>query len=308
MLQRLPAGLVLLDRYRIVAPLGAGQMAELYQAQDAKQNRPVALKLLPAAAVRNAGWRRAFENEARLLLGLVHPNVCRVYELCEAEGRPCIVMELITGEDLAGRVRRCGAAPVAEGLAIARQICAGLACVHGRGIVHRDLKPENILIESAPPSAFESSPPSVLGDQPECHRSHADWRPAGVAWAAGGRVKITDFGMAARAGQDDPVGPRAGTPQYMAPEQLAGHGATVRSDVYGLGLVLYELFTGRPAFRAATQAQYEELKLHARPARPAALVAGLPADVEAVILRCLAVEPAARFGSADEVAAALAGR
>src|SRR5438034_1024245 len=188
-------------------------MGEVYRADDLILDHPVALKFLPehepnAADARDAAARLAqFHNELRLARQVSHKNVCRLYDLGEADGRRFLTMEYVDGEDLASLVRRIGRLPADKALDIARQLCAGLAAAHERGVLHRDLKPANIMLD---------------GD---------------------GHVRITDFGLAVTAG--DSTAEHAGTPQYMAPEQLQGQPASVRSDLYALGLVLYEIFAGK---------------------------------------------------------------
>ena len=179
-------------------------------------------------------------------------------------------MEYVDGEDLASLLKRIGRLPADKALDIARELCAGLAAAHDKGVLHRDLKPANVMIDGR------------------------------------GRARITDFGLAVAAGEAT-EGEVSGTPAYMAPEQLAGKGASVRSDVYALGLVLYELYTGRKAFDGAT---FQELKRkHAEdpPASPSTISPGFDPVVERVILRCLEKDPAARPASASQVAAALPG-
>src|SRR5262245_59907158 len=211
---RLPTGTLLASRFRIVAPLGRGGMGEVYRADDLKLGQTVALKLLPDHLVSDPGRLAQFHNEVRLARTISHRNVCRTYDIGDADGRPFLTMEYVDGEDLASLLRRIGRFPQDKAVEVARQLCAGLAAAHDRGVLHRDLKPANVMID---------------GD---------------------GHVRITDFGLAGVAGDVDNI--RAGTPAYMAPEQLAGREVTPRSDVYALGLVLFELFTGKRVFEANT--------------------------------------------------------
>jgi serine/threonine-protein kinase len=197
---RLPPGVVLAGRYRIVGLLGRGGMGEVYRADDLKLRQAVALKFLPPSV---AGDRRLarFYDEVRIAREVSHPNVCRVHDLGEADGHHFLSMEYVDGEDLASLLRRIGRLPADKGLEIARQLCAGLAAAHEKGVLHRDLKPANVMIDGR------------------------------------GRVRLTDFGIADLA-ERIRSGTGAGTPAYMAPEQFAGREVSVRSDVYSLGLVL----------------------------------------------------------------------
>jgi serine/threonine-protein kinase len=202
-----PPGAVLAQRYRIVHLLGRGGMGEVYRADDLLLGQPVALKFLPVAATASASVLSRFRNEVRTARQVSHPNVCRVYDIGEAEGLTYLSMEYVDGEDLASLLRRIGKLPQDKGLEIGRQLCAGLGAAHDKGVVHRDLKPANIMLDGR------------------------------------GHVRITDFGIAGMAEKIRDV--RSGTPAYMSPEQLAGKEVTPRSDIYALGLVLHELLTGR---------------------------------------------------------------
>jgi serine/threonine-protein kinase len=264
-------GAVLAGRYRIVALLGKGGMGEVYRADDLKLGQPVALKFLPEALERDAGRLGRLLNEVRTARQVSHPNVCRVYDVGEADARHFLSMEYVDGEDLASLLRRIGRLPKDKAIQLARQIAAGLAAAHEAGVLHRDLKPSNVMIDGR------------------------------------GRARITDFGLAGLAGAPGDRGTGFGTPAYMAPEQLAGREATARSDLYALGLVLYELFTGKPPFAARTIDDLRRLQTETTPASPASLVEGFDPAVERVILRCLERDPARRPQSALAVAAALPG-
>jgi serine/threonine-protein kinase len=258
-------------RYRIVGLLGRGGMGEVYRADDLKLGQPVALKFLPVQLERDESRLARFLNEVRIARQVAHPNVCRVYDIGEVEGQHFLSMEFVDGEDLASLLRRIGRLPGDKAVEIARDVCAGLAAAHARRVIHRDLKPNNVMIDGR------------------------------------GRVRITDFGLAGLA--DGFVGAeiRVGTPAYMSPEQLAGKEVTVRSDLYALGLVLYELFTGKAAFDAPTIAELSRQQQETTPTTPSTLVRDLDPAVERVILRCLDREPGNRPTSALAVAAALPG-
>jgi Protein kinase domain len=270
-------GTLLAGRYRIVARVGRGGMGEVYRADDLKLGQPVALKFLPPELERDAVARERLLGEVRLARTISHPNVCRVYDLGEvpaAESTPArafLTMEYIDGEDLASLLRRIGRLPAAKALEVARQLCAGLAAAHDKGVLHRDLKPANIMIDGR------------------------------------GQARIADFGIAVEATPDADATDGAGTLAYMAPERFAGKPATVQSDLYALGLILYETYTGKPAFAAATQGEWRRAHTDSAPSSPSAIVADIEPAVERAILRCLAKEPAKRPASAAQVAAALPG-
>ena len=263
-------GRLLAGRYRIIALLGKGGMGEVYRADDLTLGQPVALKFLPDDAARNESLLERFRNEVRVARRVSHPNVCRVYDVGEVDGHTFFTMEYIDGEDLASLLRRIGRLPQDKALDIARQLCAGLSAAHAKGVLHRDLKPANIMLDGR------------------------------------GQVVITDFGLAGVAGQIQGAEVRSGTPAYMAPEQLAGKEVSTRSDIYGLGLVLYEVFTGKRAF---SETSIESLRSRGDRtlSRPSSVVRDLDPVVERVILRCLEKEPTARPATVLSVAAAMPG-
>ncbi len=264
---RFPPGTVLGGRYRIVGRLGRGGMGEVFRADDLKLGQPVALKFLPPDVDRDPALLTQLHTEVRMARQVSHPNVCRVYDIDEVEGHTFLSMEYVDGEDLASLLRRIGRFPENRGLEIARQICAGLAAAHARGVVHRDFKPANVMIDGS------------------------------------GKARITDFGLAGVAGE----AVRAGTPAYMAPEQLAGGEVTARSDIFALGLVLYEIFTGRRALEGKNLAELIHKREQSGVIPPSAHVRNLAPEIERTILRCLRPDPTERFGSALAVAAALPG-
>jgi serine/threonine protein kinase len=259
-------GRLIASRYRIIALLGRGGMGEVYRADDLTLGQPVALKFLPDEAARDQGLLERFKNEVRIARRVSHPNVCRVYDVGDVEGHTFFTMEYVDGEDLASLLRRIGRLPEDKALDIARQLCAGLAAAHTKGVLHRDLKPANIMLDGR------------------------------------GQVVVTDFGLAGIADQIHGAEVRSGTPAYMAPEQLAGKEVSTRSDIYSLGLVLYEVFTGKRAFAANKGGDGDRA-----PSRPSSVVKDLNPVVERVILRCLENEPSARPANVFSVAAALPG-
>jgi len=263
-------GRLLAGRYRIIALLGKGGMGEVYRADDLTLGQPVALKFLPDEAARDEGLLERFKNEVRIARRVFHPNVCRVYDVGDVEGHTFFTMEYVDGEDLASLLRRIGRLPQDKALDIARQLCAGLSAAHTKGVLHRDLKPANIMLDGR------------------------------------GQVVITDFGLAGVAEQIQGAEVRSGTPAYMAPEQLAGKEVSVRSDIYSLGLVLYEVFTGKRAFPEKSSPAGRGAG-DRTPSRPSSVVKDLDPVVERVILRCLETEPSARPANVLSVAAAMPG-
>lgn len=261
-------GTIVAGRYRIASILGAGGMGEVYRADDTKLGQTVALKFLPARLERDALLLARLHDEVRLGRQIAHPNVCHLYDIVEWDGAHFVTMEYVDGEDLGRLLRRIGRLAPDKAVDFARGIAAGLAAAHAKGIFHRDLKPANIMIDSR------------------------------------GDARIMDFGLAFAAGEDD--GTISGTPAYMAPEQLEGRPATVRSDLYALGLVMYELFTGKRAHAART------LRERVRDATseittPSSLIRDMDPAVERIILRCLATDPEERPASAREIILALPG-
>jgi len=268
---RFAPGVIVAERYRIVAILGRGGMGEVYRAEDLKLSQVVAIKFLPEALSRDAGALARFHSEVRIARQVSHPNVCRVFDIGDVEGIPFLTMEYVDGEDLASLVRRIGRLPQDKASEISRQICAGLAAAHERGVVHRDLKPANLMLDGA------------------------------------GKIRITDFGLAGIAASIQGAEVRAGTPAYMAPEQLAGKEVTPKSDLYSLGLVMYEVLTGKRAFEAATLPELLQAREAGTLTSPSTLVRDLDPLLERVILRCLEKDPSKRPASALQVAAALPG-
>ncbi len=268
---RFIAGTLLGGRYRIIGLLGQGGMGEVYRATDLTLGQSVALKFLPAEATGNTRLLERFAGEVRVARQVSHPNVCRVYDLGEIDGSPFISMEYVDGEDLSSLLPRIGRLPADKAIETARKICAGLAAAHDRGIIHRDLKPQNIMMNKR------------------------------------GEVVIMDFGLAAIADQLTGAEARNGTPAYMAPEQLKGAEVTTRSDIFALGLVLYELFTGKRPYDAKTAAQLLSQQESAQLTSMTSLAADIDPAVEKAIRRCLDPDPLKRPASALAVAASLPG-
>ena len=268
---RFVPGSLVSERYRIIALLGRGGMGEVYRADDLSLGQQVALKFLPADLAQNEDALRRFRNEVRIARQVSHPNVCRVYDLGEIDGHYFLSMEYVDGEDLGSLLRRIGRLPADKAVEVSRKLCAGLAAAHERGVLHRDLKPGNVMLDGR------------------------------------GQVLLTDFGLAGLSNEIHGAEIRSGTPAYMAPEQLEGKEVTVRSDIYALGLVLYELFTGKRAFEANTLQELVRARTETTPVSLTSLVHELDPTIERVILRCLDPDPSQRPGSALAVAAALPG-
>jgi serine/threonine protein kinase len=265
------AGALADGRYRLERVLGTGGMASVHLARDEELGRPVAIKLLSEGLSADPTFRARFVREAKLAARLSHPNVVSVFDTGEHEGRPFIVMECVQGETVAEIVQRRGRLPVDEALELARQAAAGLAHAHAAGLVHRDVKPQNLL---------------VAGD---------------------GTLKVADFGIARAAELTEltEAGMVLGTAAYLAPEQAAGERVTAATDVYGLGAVVYELLTGRPPRRVESlddlaRISADEPIVPVRELRP-----DVSPEIEAAVMRALALRPEYRQTNAAELAAEL---
>ncbi len=266
---RFGPGAVLASRYQILGLLGRGGMGEVYRAEDLSLGQSVALKFLPDYVAVDAGRLARFRTEVSVARQVSHPNVCRVYDIGEADGHVFLSMEYVDGEDLASLLRRIGRLAPDKAAEMARQLCAGLAAAHDKGVLHRDLKPANVMIDGR------------------------------------GHVRLADFGLAGGAEVETPG--LAGTPAYMAPEQFAGQAASVKSDIYALGLVLYEMFTGKAAFSGSTANDLARQHREATPTSLTQVVSEIDPVVDRVIQRCLAKDPSDRPASALAVSAALPG-
>ncbi len=272
---RFTPGTTLAKRYRIVGLLGKGGMGEVYRADDLKLGQPVALKFLTEKLSQDKDMLTRFHSEVSMAHRVTHPNVCRVHDIGEvttsAGALHFLSMEYVDGEDLSSLLRRIGRLPADKAVEIANQLCAGLAAAHEAGVLHRDLKPANVMLDGK------------------------------------GRVRITDFGLASFAEQIRGNEVMAGTPAYMSPEQFAGKEVTVKSDIYALGLVLYEIFTGKRVFEANSLQELKRLHESSSPTNPSNWVKDIDPLVERVILRCLEKDPGRRLASAKQVADALPG-
>ncbi len=275
-----------LGPYEVTAPLGAGGMGEVYRARDVRLGREVAVKLLPAASWADGERRRRFEQEARAVSALNHPNVLTLYDVGEADGVLYLVTELLAGETLRGRLRGAGL-PFETALLFGLQVARGLAAAHERGIVHRDLKPENLFVT-------EDGTVKILDfglaklSEPAALPPPADAPPSD---APPGDVVPTDA---------VPTGAGAvlGTAGYMAPEQARGLPSDHRADLFAFGCLLYEMLAGRPAFAGTSAAERTSALLRDEPVLPL----DLPPTVEHLLRHCLAKDPKQRWQSARDVA------
>src|SRR5919199_223523 len=257
-------------RYRILRKLGSGGMANVYLAEDQELGRRVAIKILNDRHANDDQFVERFRREAKNAAALSHPNIVSIYDRGEAEGTYYIAMEFIDGRSLKELIVSRGPAPLTVAVEYARQILSALRFAHRHGIVHRDIKPHNALVD------------------------------------AEGRVKVTDFGIA-RAGtsQMTEAGSIVGTAQYLSPEQAKGTPVDQRSDVYSLGIVLYELLTGEVPFKGDTPVEIAMRHLSTVPEPPSAKRAEVPHDLDLVVMRALAKDPGDRYTSAEEMDADL---
>ncbi|MBX3367928.1 MAG: serine/threonine protein kinase [Phycisphaeraceae bacterium] len=273
---RFPPGTMLAGRYRIVARLGAGGMGAVYRAEDLSLGQVVALKFLPREVTGDPVRVARLRQEVRVGREVSHPAVCRVYDIGEHHGErgveTFLTMEYIDGEDLSSLLRRIGALPREKAMQIVRQVCAGLAAAHERGVLHRDLKPANIMLDGR------------------------------------GSARISDFGLAALGTRVSGGAAAAGTPLYMAPEQLRGEEATPRSDIYALGLIIFELLTGARPHAGASHDEFRAIQSDAATSTERVLEhPDLDPIVARVVARCLDPDPARRPATALAVASALPG-
>jgi serine/threonine-protein kinase len=264
-------GTILGGRYRLVELLGQGGMATIFRAHDNQLGRDVAVKLLRPEYGRDPDFGSRFRQEAQNAASLNHPNIVSVFDYGQDAAGPFIVMELVEGEDLATIIRRSGALPPRQAARIVAEAARALQAAHTSGIVHRDVKPGNILI------------------------------------SRDGRVKVTDFGIARAVAEAQMTlpGTTLGSVHYFSPEQARGEQATAASDVFSLGIVLYELLTGRRPWEGDTAAAVAMARLAGPVPDPTTVRAGIPPDLAAIDRRALAMEPVDRWSSAATLATAL---
>ena len=254
------------QRYDILDAAGHGSMGNVYKARDRETGEIVALKLLKPEIASDQQMMDRFKNELLFARKITHKNICRVHEFNRLGGVAYTSMEFVEGESLRSVLNRFGSLSLRKGIDLAQQMCAGLKEAHAQGIVHRDLKPENVMIDSR------------------------------------GNVKIMDFGIArSMESLTRMTGAMVGTPAYMAPEQVAGKPVDYRTDVYSLGLILYEVFTGTQAFTAENAVAVAMKQLRESPVPPHEIEPGIPVPIERAILKCLEKEPEKRFQSIAEM-------
>jgi serine/threonine protein kinase/tetratricopeptide (TPR) repeat protein len=266
-IKELTTGATFAGRYQIIEELGKGGMGKVYRVLDKKLNEEVALKLIKAEISTDKETIQRFSNELKLARKIAHRNVGKMYELMEAEGTHFITMEYVPGQDLRGLIRQTGQLTAAKALSIARQVCEGLAEAHALGVVHRDLKPGNILIDK------------------------------------NGNARIMDFGIARslKGKGITGLGVMIGTPEYMSPEQVEGKEADQQSDIYSLGIILYEMLTGHVPFEGDTPLAIAVKHKTEAPRDPKLVNAQIPEDLSRVVLKCLEKDKEKRYQSADEL-------
>jgi serine/threonine-protein kinase len=259
---------VLAGRYELLGMIGTGGMGNVYKARDLELDEVVALKMLLPGVVATEGMLELFRSEVKLARRVTHANVGRVFDIGEHQGDKFLTMELVDGESLGARLRRGLRFSLARALEIAAAVCAGLGAAHAAGVVHRDLKPDNVLI------------------------------------SRGGRVVVTDFGIARALseGISRAAASMAGTPAYMAPEQFQGHDGDARTDIYAFGALLYEMLTGEPPWPGGSVLAVATARLLQPPPDPRVKRPDVPVPLAALVRRCMARLPGDRPASVDEVA------
>src|SRR5947209_6137043 len=257
-------------RYQILRKLGAGGMANVYLAEDQELGRRVAIKILNDRHANDEQFVERFRREAKNAAGLSHPNIVSIYDRGEAENTYYIAMEYLDGRSLKELVVARGPLPVEDVIAFTRQVLAALRFAHRKGVVHRDIKPHNVMAD------------------------------------ADGRLKVTDFGIArAGASQMTEAGSIIGTAQYLSPEQARGAAVDQRSDLYSIGVVLYEMLTGEVPFNGETPVEIAMRHLSDTPQPPSTKRPEIPPDLDMIVLRALAKNPDDRFQTAEEMDADL---
>jgi serine/threonine protein kinase/Tfp pilus assembly protein PilF len=265
--EELTTGSVFAGRYQIIEVLGKGGMGKVYRALDKKLNEEVALKLVKPEIASDKKTLERFSNELKIARKIAHKNVGRMYELMEEKGTHFITMEYVPGQDLKGLIRQSGQLATGTTISIAKQVCEGLAEAHELGVVHRDLKPQNIMIDKE------------------------------------GNSRIMDFGIARslKAKGITDAGVMIGTPEYMSPEQVDAKEIDQRSDIYSLGVILYEMVTGRVPFEGDTPLSVAVKQKTETPEDPRKLNSQIPEDLSRVILRCIEKDKGKRYQSAGEL-------
>ena len=261
-------GMLLNNRYQLLERLGSGGMSDVFRARDLMLERSVAIKVLHEDYSNDEAFQQRFRQEARAAANLSHPNIVTVHDFGLDHGQLFIVMEYIPGKDLKTMLRQRGRFSVEEAIPLMVQACAGIGYAHRAGLVHCDVKPHNMIV------------------------------------TPDGRLKVTDFGIARALSTilpDERADVVWGSPQYFSPEQATGEGPSPASDVYSLGVVLYEVLTGALPFTAPTSEELARMHLEAKPIPPSEYVPDIPPALEQIVLKVLSKEPAARYRTADQL-------
>ncbi|MBQ1493299.1 MAG: Stk1 family PASTA domain-containing Ser/Thr kinase, partial [Blautia sp.] len=265
----LKTGMIIAERYEIAGKIGAGGMADVYKAKDHKLNRYVAVKVLKAEFRQDASFVKKFRSEAQAAAGLTHPNIVSVFDVGDDDGVYYIVMELIEGITLKEYILKKGKLSVKEATSIAIQVCMGLEAAHNHGIVHRDVKPQNIIISND------------------------------------GKVKVTDFGIARAASSNTISSNVMGSVHYSSPEQVRGGYSDEKSDIYSLGITLYEMVTGQVPFDGDTTVAIAIKHLQEEMTPPTAYTPELPFSLEQIIFKCTQKSVGRRYDRMEEIIADL---
>src|SRR5687767_14783070 len=261
-------GMLLNNRYQLLERLGSGGMSDVFRARDLMLERSVAIKVLHENYSNDADFQQRFRQEARAAANLSHPNIVTVHDFGFDHNQLFIVMEHIPGKDLKTLLRQRGRYSVEDAIPLMVQACAGIGYAHRAGLVHCDIKPHNMIV------------------------------------TPDGRLKVTDFGIARAMSTilpDERADVVWGSPQYFAPEQAVGEPPSPASDVYSLGIVLYEVLTGALPFTAPTSEELARMHLEMQPIPPSEYVPDIPSALEQIILKVLSKEPAARYRTADQL-------
>ena len=261
----LKEGVILSERYEIIARIGAGGMADVYKAQDHKLNRLVAVKVMKAEFREDTGFVQRFQKEAQAAAKLSHPNVVNVYDVGEDRGLYYIVMELVEGITLKNYIQKKGKLSVKEATSIAIQVSLGLEAAHNRGIIHRDVKPQNIMISTD------------------------------------GKVKLSDFGIAKAMNSNTITANVMGSVHYSSPEQVRGGISDAKSDIYSLGITMYEMVTGRVPFDGDSTVSIAIKHLQEEMVSPSRYTPDLPYSLEQIILKCTQKNPERRYHNVGEL-------